>query len=401
MSIDTQLEKIKRELIRNPITSTAYFFDLGIMGQQMDSLIHLPQQVETFYAMKVNPNPRVVASALTHKNISGIEIASLGEQITAIGENPTPEQLRKIIFTGPGKQPHEIEKAIGIRHLNVESELEAHRANEFAKTKGVEQPILVRLNTKHVIEGAGVTLGSGSNQFGFPQENASEVLEKLSKFKNLQIDGFHMYPATGVLNYENLLKSVEASFQFLKDIEGQANRRFPVLDFGGGFGVDYSGDNVFDIKGYSSGLEELIKGFGFNDRTFYLELGRYLAANMGYFVTKVNDIKTMGDGTKAVICVAGTNAHKRPQVLNVDYPLEVISMDVEDKFQGQENVAREDLFNVYGPFCTSVDKIAWNKSGKIIRVGDYIVQPKAGAYGRTMSPQQFLSHPEIPELFLP
>jgi diaminopimelate decarboxylase len=27
-----------------------------------------------------------------------------------------------------------------------------------------------------------------------------------------------------------------------------------------------------------------------------------------------------------------------------------------------EKVEEKDTFNVYGPFCTSVDKIAWNKN---------------------------------------
>lgn len=53
-------------------------------------------------------------------------------------------------------------------------------------------------------------------------------------------------------------------------------------------------------------MERLISDFGYNDKKFYLELGRYLAAEMG--------------------------------------------------------------FNVYGPFCTSVDKFAWDKSGKQIRM---------------------------------
>ncbi len=85
-------------------------------------------------------------------------------------------------------------------------------------------------------------------------------------------------------------------------------------------------------------MERLISDFGYNDKKFYLELGRYLAAEMG--------------------------------------------------------------FNVYGPFCTSVDKFAWDKSGKQIRVSDYIVQPKTGAYRRSMSPKGFLSHPQVPEIFL-
>ena len=401
----TSWQKLEAEVRAHPQREAAYYFDLSRMRAQMNLLKHLPKQVRTFYAMKVNPHSEVVRAALRHSSITGIEVASGGEIDTVMSQSIKGiDVLEDIIYTGPGKKNEELQLSVSgrIRHVNVESELEARRLNRIAKEIGITQPILVRLNTKHKIEGAGVVLGSGDTQFGFPQKRAQDTLEMLSTLDNIRVDGFHMYPATGVVDYNKLLGSVEASFEFLKDIENSSQREFPILDFGGGFGIDYSGEKVFNIKGYSQGLESLITDFDFGDKIFYLELGRYLAADMGYYVTRVNDIKTLESGKKAVICNAGTNAHKRPQVLDVDYPLEVISMNVEQEFPEMQEiiVSPEDVFNVYGPFCTSVDHVALGKTGKLIRVGDYVVQPKAGAYGKTMSPQRFLSHPEVPEIIL-
>lgn len=394
-------EHIKKVIYQNSNLASFYIYDLNKFKKQINKLSNLPFQIKIYYAMKANPHSSILDFALKNNNLDGIEVASKGEikEVLKFEKN-----LNKIIYTGPSKTPEELEFSIknNIKYLNIESLLEAQRINFFAKKHNKIQPILIRLNTKHEFppNESGVILGSGDTQFGFPENQIKNYLEKIEKLENIKINGFHIYPATGVLNAKTLLKSVESSFKFIKQIEKTKKTKYKTIDFGGGFGIDYQGNKEFDINLYGEGIEKLINKYKINDKELLLELGRYLTADMGYFVTRVNDIKILESGNKAVLCTSGTNFHKRPQVLGIDYKLEVVNMDKEPFYPHLENVKKTDKFNVYGPLCTSIDKLAINKSGKEIKVNDYIVQLQAGAYGKTMSPQAFLSHQEIPEIIL-
>jgi len=380
-----------------------FVYDLREMDKQINSLSFLPKNVSVFYAMKANPHEEVVKNALGHPNIKGIEVASLGEiEIVRQGEKFIGSN--KVIYTGPSKQPYELEYSVenGIKYINIESETEAHRVDDIAIRKGATQDVLLRLNIKQKYkEGeVGVAIANGNTQFGVPLSEVKKILGKFDDSVNMNIKGFHIYPTTGVINPAVLLESVAHSFEYIRNLERELDREFSVLDFGGGFGIDYGGEKKFDIQEYSGGLKELIEEYDMDEKELILELGRYLTADMGYFVTKINDIKAMESGTKALLCCAGTNAHKRPQVLNVDYHIQTIPMNEPEIYEGQVSVVPEDIVNVYGPFCTSVDWLAKDKTGIQARIGDYIVMPQSGAYGKTMSPQHFLSHPEVPEIIV-
>ncbi len=404
-------ERIIDTINQNKDQSAFYIYDMQRFREQMNQLEVLPNQVKTFYAMKVNPNYGVVREALHHPKIEGVEVASLGELTIAAKAQETPfANHKRFIYTGPSKSEEELKYSIEnrVRYLNAESWLELLRLNKIASRRGIDrrnpdkQGVLLRLNTKHEFDGnSRATFGGKDTQFGIPQQSAEEYIEKIKSFESIRLDGVHMYPASGILDYNALLSSVESAFNFTKELEEKTGFKSKVIDFGGGFGIDYTGDKTFDIESYAKGLEKLITQYGMEETNLYLELGRYLAADMGYFVTEVNDIKTMESGKKAVLCHAGTNAHKRAQLFpNDKYKTTVIPQNREP-FSGQiEYVRAEDTFDVFGPLCTPVDAIAKDRTGLEIRVGDYIVQTQVGAYGRTMSPQEFLSHAKVPEIIL-
>jgi len=404
-------EHIKEVILKNNKKESFYIYDLEVMRYKMKLLSLLPENVKTYYAMKVNPHLEVVKEALKNENISWIEVASKWEIDVVM--QAWEKDLSRVIYTWPSKKDYELECSVenNIKYLNVESLKEAVVINQKAKEKGVIQPILMRLNTKHKFEEseAWVTLWSWDTQFGFPQDKTEEYLKKLEKLENIKVEGFHMYPATWIMKAEVLLRSVDETFKFVKEIEAKTNKNFETIDFWWGFWIDYGGFEEFDIKKYSQGLNKLIEKYNMEDKTLILELWRFLWADMWYFVTKVNDIKTLASWKKAVLCTAWTNALKRPQVLWVDYHIDIVKNSEDSNLEIKKileelwdnlEVKKEDKFNVYWPFCTSVDKILWDKTGKEINLGDFIVIPQTWAYWKTMSPQDFLSHPEVEEVIL-
>lgn len=388
-----------------------YIYDMEVFRNQVNNLVYLPQQVDTFYAMKVNPHPEVIAEALKHPNISWIEVASQWEEKIVLEQET---ELNNVIYTWPSKTPQELNLSVvhNIQYLNVESLVEAVRINLEAEKKWIIQPILLRLNTKHKFNEweTWVKLWSADTQFWLAQDETIENLKILSQLKNIRVDWFHMYPASQIMEADVVLRSVEETFKFVDEIEQKTWIEFSTVDFGWGFWVDYGWFKKFNIVKYGNELEKLINKYGFKTKRFILELWRYLWADMWYFVTKINDIKKIWKENKWILCHAWTNAHKRPQVLGVDYHIDIVKIhsntnkEVYNILKGlwvdKPVITQKDITNIYWPFCTSVDYLAKWKTWLEAEIWDYIVMPQAGAYWKTMSPQKFLSHPDVPEIII-
>ncbi|HXH72387.1 MAG TPA: alanine racemase [Mariprofundaceae bacterium] len=399
MQIPANVEAKLREIAVNGRTLNAYIYDTAPMRAKIAHLAAImPAGVEVYYAMKANPHPAFLKAALD-SGARGIEIASLGEAQKAVAAGFTPERL---IYTGPGKSPEELEWSIenGVHTVHIESLTEAHRLNAIAARHGRRQKVLLRINANFDIHEAQTTFSGGSKKFGVDEEKLDTVLPQLLALKHLDFRGLHVYAASGVLRVADLLKNCELVFELTRKIETEyAGVVCDIIDFGGGFGVDYleTGED-FDPQAYADGLAAMIDRYGLQGRHFMLELGRYLAADSGWFCTEILDIKE-SRGKKQVICAGGINHFRRPAALAINHPLAILRMGRPALFAGQERVAGEAVY-FGGPLCTGADKLANDEYVEAADVGDIAVFGLAGAYGLTMSNQEFLSHARPPEIVL-
>jgi diaminopimelate decarboxylase len=116
-----------------------------------------------------------------------------------------------------------------------------------------------------------------------------------------------------------------------------------------------------------------------------LELGRYLTAEAGYFVTRVVSIK-QSRGARIAICDGGMNNHLPASghfgmVIRRNYKMH--------KVGGGES---SEPVDVAGPLCTSIDRLATKISLPHLEEGDLIAVHNSGAYGLTASPFHFIGH---------
>ncbi len=397
MIIPDSVEQTLRQLADTPETLNCYVYETSAMRRHITCFSRImPAGVEVFYAMKANPHAAFLAAAL-ESGARGIEIASLGEAEKALAAGFTPDQL---IYTGPGKSPEELRWAVehGIRTVHIESLTEAHRLHAIATALGKKQDILLRINADFDIHEAQTTFSGGSKKFGVDEEKLATILPQILALGSLNFRGLHVYAASGVLNVADLLKNCELVFGMAKQIEHDfIGVVCDIIDFGGGFGVDYlESGHDFDPQAYADGLSALINEYGFEGRTFFLELGRYLAADSGWFCTEILDIKE-SRGKKQVICAGGINHFRRPAALAINHPLLVVRMGVRPLFEGQESVLQESVY-FGGPLCTGADKLANNVAIEAADVGDIAVFGLAGAYGLSMSNVEFLSHERPAEI---
>ena len=380
-------------------TVNCYLYDMDPMRERFINLFNaLPEQVQPFYAMKANPHPAFLATA-KQSGAAGIEIASLGEAKRAVDAGFRPDQL---IYTGPGKRPEELRWCVehGVRTVHVESLVEAFRLQQICRERGAVQDILLRVNANFDIHDAQTTFSGGSRKFGVDEELLPEVLPRLLALDALRFRGLHVYAASGVLNVADLLQNCRLVFAMAQQIERDfAGVRCDIIDFGGGFGVDYLEEGrSFDVTAYGEGLARLIDEYQLGDRRFVLELGRYLAAECGWFCTEILDIKT-SRGKKQVICAGGINHFRRPAALAINHPVAIVRMGRPPLFDGQEGVDHEQVY-FGGPLCTGADKLANDVLIDSAAVGDIAVFGLAGAYGLSMSNIEFLSHARPQEIVL-
>lgn len=399
MKLAPKIEQKIIDLARDEtVPRSFYLYDTSAMANKIARLKELmPTQVDIYYAMKANPHEAFLTCA-KDAGAKGIEIASMGEGKKAIEAGFDYDQ---ILFTGPGKSQEELEWSVrnGIHKIHIESLTEAHRLNKICEAHGKTQDILVRVNPNFDIHESHTKFSGDSSKMGIDENIFPEMLQEILDLPNLNFKGLHVYAASGVLQVESLLENCRRVFNLAREIEARFDGlRCDIIDFGGGFGIDYLETGAdFSVETYANELNKMITSYGFEDRKFVLELGRYLTADSGWYVTEILDIKT-SLGKKQVICQGGAHQFRRPVAKGSNHPLCIVNMNQSQIFDGQESVDNEMVF-IGGPLCNTADKLA-PKDIYIEKanIGDMAVFCLAGAYGLTMSHIHFLSHEPPPEI---
>lgn len=401
MKLPEHIEQKITALAADAVTPRSfYLYDTKPMRAKIARLKELvPAGVKVFYAMKANPHAAFLAAA-KEAGAEGVEIASSGEGNKVLAAGFSADQ---IIFTGPGKSPEELVWSVEnkIRTVHIESLTEAHRLEKICAERGVVQDILVRVNPNFEVHGAQAKFSGDSSKLGIDEDIFREILPQILELSHLNFLGLHVYSASGVLKVEDLLENCRRVFNLAREMEARyQGMSCEIIDFGGGFGIDYLETGAeFSPEFYTKELQKLIDQFGFSGRSFVLELGRYLAADSGWYCTEILDIKD-SLGKKQIICQGGAHQFRRPVALAINHPMNILPMNAPRIFDAQESASDEMVF-IGGPLCNTADKLA-PKDIYVAKaeIGDMAVFSLAGAYGLSMSHVDFLSHDHPPEIVI-
>jgi len=353
---------------------------------------------EVSYSVKANPSLGV-CQLIAREKEAGAEVASSGELAVARAAGFEPED---IVFAGPGKTDDELKRVVeeGIFADNVESLGEIERLARIAGEMGRKIGVGLRINPAAQLMGSQMRMGGTVGQFGMDQAELEEAVEKTLSHPELILRGVHVYTATQVFEVEPLLEHCRNIFEIALEAADYAGQPLEMIDFGGGFGVPYFEKmSEFDLEGFGEGFRELLKTYWSDPRLegcrFLFELGRYLVADAGVYVTRAVDVKRTR-GKTFVVTDGGMNHHltatgNMGQVFRKSYPLLNLT-----RMGGvpEEGVA------VAGPCCTPLDTFGSNIPLADPEVGDLIGVFYSGAYGFSASNLGFLSHPAPAEVLL-
>jgi diaminopimelate decarboxylase len=170
----------------------------------------------------------------------------------------------------------------------------------------------------------------------------------------------------------------------------------PLVNLGGGFGVPYfAGDVALDVERVGGALADALASRPaiLAETRFAIELGRWLVAEAGVYLTRVIDVK-QSQGETFVVVDGGLNHQLAASgnfgtVVRRNYPIAVATR------MGQ---GAADTVSVVGPLCTPLDRLGDKIALPPVDVGDLIAIFMAGAYGASASPTAFLGHPPAAEI---
>jgi len=319
------------------------------------------------YAMKANSNPEILR-ILLQDQIEGIDAVSRGEIERALKVGFSPSQ---ILFTGNNLTDSEVDFAMLNKiWLNIDS---LSRLKKVGKKYPGSQ-VWIRVNTNI---GAGhhshCITGGPESKFGIWEEQ-TETARLIAKRYRLEIIGLHQHIGSQILEVRIFLKAMEALLRVAINFPG-----LKYLDFGGGLGVPYKPEEKsLDVQKLGKEILKLFKVFCQSyDRKVHLilEPGRYLVAESGYLLTRVNTVKKNPDGRKFVGTNSGFNHLIRPAMYGSYHEITNISNP-----NGKKEKA-----DIVGNLCESGDKFATQRKISHVREGDLLVIQNAGAYGYSMS----------------
>jgi len=384
--------------------SPLFVYDLDVVSARVEALrAALPANVEVAFAVKANPNPTLL-NHLAGLGL-GADVASMGEldAVTRAGFD-----LRRVVFTGPGKTDAEIAKAVrtGIRALTVESLEELDVVIALASVAASRQGLLLRL----AIEGAGtaeestpIISGPGAGKFGLTPDEVDAAVDRLmlagavgSPGSPYELLGLHAFGASNVREAGHLVDGVRNLAARAEALAARHGIRIRLMDGGGGLGIPYTDDEApLDLAVLRDGLATEVATWagrpGIAGAGLLFEPGRFLVGPAGAYLMRVVRTKPRAGRTIAVTD-GGIHHLMRPALIGEQQRTVLVG----------EAAARpaDGAADIVGPLCTGLDVLATDVPMAVPRTGDLLAIRDTGAYGFTESMPFFLSHPVPAEVCL-
>jgi diaminopimelate decarboxylase len=322
------------------------------------------------YAMKANSSLGILQ--VFAQAGCGFDIVSGGEleRVLASGGKPAD-----IIFSGVGKTHMEMRRAleVGIGCFNVESEEELEVLSEVATATGKTAPVSIRVNPNvdpktHPY----ISTGLKGNKFGVAHERTLHAYRRAAELPGIRIAGIDCHIGSQITDTGPYLDAMDRVLDLVDAVEA-AGIRLDHIDFGGGLGINYNGEQPPEADALWKALLAKLDARGYGDRLLMIEPGRSMVGNAGVCVTEVLYLKP-GEQKNFCIVDAAMNDLPRPAMYQAYHA--VVPVQPVDR--------AGTTYDIVGPVCESGDWIARDRALAVAR-GDLLAVLSAGAYCMSMA----------------
>ena len=345
--------------------------------------------VQVFYAVKSNPNLALLRAV--HEAADGLDISSGGELEQALLAGFDAASLS---FAGPAKTAAELTESIRntIGYISVESMRELMECVRIAGQLGVRANVAIRINPVMLNRAFGMKMGGKSVQFGVDEEELGAMLATVTAHEaELSFQGIHVYAGSQCFDAAGVVEGVQNTLRIVREIESRTALRCKTINLGGGFGVSHvENHRELDLATLAASLRPVLEAFIAAprfERKIVFELGRYLTAVAGIYVSRVISSKA-SRGKQFFMVDGGLHHHLAAAgtfgaALRANFLLRNLSRPAGEPVRCQ----------VAGPSCNPTDLLGIDVDLAAPEHGDLIGVLRSGSYGLTASPLLFLGRP--------
>lgn len=302
---------------------------------------------------------------------AGFDIVSGGELFRCLAAGADP---KKIVYSGVGKTPAEIQSALeqDILMFNVESEQELARINEIAGGLGKKARISFRINPEvdprtHPY----ISTGLKQNKFGIEIGRSRALYEHSRRLPHIEVVGVDCHIGSQLTSTAPLVEALTKLVQLIAQLRAlDFNIRY--LDLGGGLGITYHQETPPLPDEYAREILSVAKDL---DCTFVFEPGRVIVGNAAVLITRVLYTKET-EAKNFIIVDAGMNDCLRPSLYGAYHRIWPVH---------EAPVERDYLADVVGPICESADYLAKDRPMPRVKPGELLAVMSAGAYCMSMA----------------
>lgn len=317
------------------------------------------------YAAKANSSPAVLRTLADDG--ACVEVASPGELRRAHAAGFDGPRINYSAVNPPGPELDTLVEWHE-RHPHMVVTVGAVDTIDRLAERGYDGRIAVRVNPG-IGAGHHESVATGADrQFGVPLAKVEAIIDGCPG--TLNVVGLHAHVGSGVLDedlpeYERAIRRVTRTARLIDD-------HIEFVDLGGGFGVPYHPES--DPLDLAEAAEAVHSAMADVEADLLLEPGRYLVADAGVLLTRVNTVKRSPAGTVAGVD-AGLHTFMRPAMFDAYHPIRNVSGPGRDR----EGVS------LGGPVCSSADTLCENRQLGAPQRGDVLAVGNAGAYGYELS----------------
>ena len=320
------------------------------------------------YAVKANSNIAVL-NVLARLG-SGFDIVSSGElqRVLRAGGDPS-----KIVFSGVGKQAHEMALALdtGIHCFNIESEQELDLLSQVATEKNMTAAVSFRVNPDvDAKTHPYISTGLKENKFGIAFDDADRIYLKANQLPHIDVIGIDCHIGSQLTELSPFIDALTRLLALVKRLN-QQGLNIDHMDLGGGLGIRYQDETPPLPSDWANALRDQLSNF---EGTIVVEPGRAIAGNAGILVSQVNYLK-LSDEKNFAIVDAAMNDLIRPCLYSAwqdIIPVQLGSTETELEY------------DIVGAICETGDFLGKQRMMKLAQ-NDLLVVRSSGAYGFAMA----------------
>jgi diaminopimelate decarboxylase len=357
-----------------------YVYDLDSMADEVDALRAAfgsePHLVA--YAVKAN-SAGPVLRALAARG-AGADVVSGAELELSVACGIPPGQ---IVYSGVAKLDRELDLALsiqdeGILAIQAESIEELPRIAARARAVGRRARVSLRLNPDIEADThSHIATGHDEAKFGIPIEDLVEALHVARELSEVDLVGLGSHIGSQLTTTSLYVEAAKLVVQRWLEVNGDLESRggrLRLVDFGGGFGIDYGAGCEARPRDFVAALRETSRPLP-TDVVRVVEPGRSIVGGHGALVTRVvmqKRTRSRAEERRWVMIDAGMNDLLRPALYGARHRIEVLRSS-----SSPLSPAR-----VVGPVCESSDDFGTYDLPQAL---DLLVVRDTGAYGFTMA----------------